>query len=148
MGIDIISWAERKTSSGYEPIDGDELFEDHAPFGWKSYRIFSFLAGVPNYSEIKPISEPRGLPDDVSNEIRENYNEWLPDGREPSWISIRELNEFEYDQQIEDRRDGRNTVPIGHGLLTTYRKYLDPAFFPELRILNECNADRIVFWFY
>jgi hypothetical protein len=36
-----------------------------APFAWRDYRIFSFLAGVTHYSAIPPISEPRALPLDI-----------------------------------------------------------------------------------
>ena len=54
MGCDIHSYAERKTSKGYEIIDGLH------PLDWRSYGLFGFLAGVRNYSAVTPIVPRRG----------------------------------------------------------------------------------------
>ena len=35
----------------------------------RNYSIFAHLCGVRNYHNIKPITEPRGLPDDVSFDV-------------------------------------------------------------------------------
>lgn len=66
MGCDIHVMAERRGSGGgYEPI-ADNIFSDpfsdrnvSAPFDWRAYGMFAFLAGVRNYSGVDPISSPR-----------------------------------------------------------------------------------------
>lgn len=145
MGCDIHPQAERKRDGKWEIID------DIAPFDWRSYRLFGFLADVRNYSAVPPISKPRGLPEDEPT--LDNF-----DGLHScSWLSVKELLEFDYDQTIEDRRVTREISPgftdhgctgeIGEGRMTTYREFLGEAFFDDLRKLQELKADRIVFGF-
>jgi hypothetical protein len=39
-----------------------------APFGWQSYRLFGFLAGVRNESGTVELARKRGLPEDISKD--------------------------------------------------------------------------------
>lgn len=59
----------------------------------RSYIRFSILAGVRNDYKIKPISEPRGFPEDASRETKEFYNEWLGDAHSASWLTLKELKD-------------------------------------------------------
>lgn len=157
MGCDIHTTAERKTEAGYEPITNIEFTNGSAPFDWRDYGMFGLLAGVRNYSDIKPLSELKGIPKDVSRDVREEYDDWGMDAHSASWLYIDELVEFKYDEQMEDRRitmkmpngvvSGAETATPGGGELMTYRKFLGEAFFADLSRLEECGADRIVFWF-
>jgi len=100
MGCDIHSYAERKDESGkYVDLD-------FSPFG-----TFGFLADVRNYSAVPPISQPRGLPDDVSSEVPERDETWGSDGHSHSWLSVAELVSFDYDSAMEDRRHTVQTGP-------------------------------------
>lgn len=146
MGCDIHAYAERKTNRGWEPVG------DLSPFDWRSYGLFGFLAGVRNYSAIPPIAEKRGFPDDAGNEVREEYKSWECDAHSASWLSMTELEAFDYDAPMEDRRvmrdgNGGCTCEPGEGEKTTFRAFLGPAFFEELEKLKAAGADRIVFWF-
>lgn len=149
MGCDIHIRAEIKSESGWEPIS------DFAPFDWRQYGMYGFLANVRNYSAVPPISTPRGLPDglpagDYEGDSYLGYHSH-------SWLSVAELLAFNYDQQIEDRRvtreispgfnNGSLTAAPGGGEITTYREFLGPAFFIDLERLRQLGADRIVFGF-
>jgi hypothetical protein len=152
MGCDIHITAERKTNSGYEAITDIEFQVGTAPFDWRAYGMFCFLAGVRNYSDIKPISQPRGIPKDISNDVEEEFNSWSSDAHSGSWLSISELLEFGYDDKMEDLRvmengNGGCTTNPGSGKITTYKEFLGSAFFKDLSKLEQCGAERIVFWF-
>lgn len=151
MGCDIHSNAERKTESGFEKISGLE------PFGWRSYGMFGFLANVRNYSDVPPIAERRGVPEDMSPEVAKDYEGWGMGAHGASWLSVEELAAFNYDAKMEDRRVTRQTGPSswnggctaepGGGKETTFREFLREGFFADIQKLKDAGADRIVFWF-
>lgn len=148
MGCDIHIRAERKSGDKWEVIP------DLAPFDWRSYGMFEFLANVRNYSAVPPISEPRGLPTDAPPENEDDG--WLGD-HSHSWLSVSELSSFDYDQSFEDRRvtrqiepnftSGAVTAEPGGGKMTTFREFLGPKFFDDLEKLKQAGAERIVFGF-
>ena len=148
MGCDIHSRAEKRENGKWTVIPG------LAPFDWRSYGMYGFLANVRNYSAVPPISEPRGLPDDAPPEDEDNG--WLGD-HSYSWLSLDELNAFDYDAQVEDRRytrqegpnywNGAATAEPGQGKMMTWREFLGEAFFDDLKKLKDAGAERIVFGF-
>lgn len=151
MGCDIHTVVERKVDGKYEAIPGFE------PFDWRSYFMYGFLADVRNYSDVPPLAKPRGLPDDVSEEVRELVDVWGMDGHSHSWLSVAELLDFRYDERVEDRRvtvqtgpnswDGGATAAPGGGALTTWREALGTKYFEDLSRLSDEGAERVVFWF-
>lgn len=146
MGCDIHVQAEKRVNGKWTAIDC-------SIFDWRSYGMFGFLANVRNYSDVPPISEPRGLPEDVDCS---NEDDWLGD-HSFSWLSTEELLNFDYYQEIEDRRyteqvgpntwNGAATAEPGNGIKTTYREFLGKHFFDDLQKLKEIGAERIVFGF-
>ncbi len=152
MGCDIHSHAERKNASG-----AFETIADLAPFAWRSYGMFGFLAGVRNYSDVPPIAEQRGFPPDASQPVAAHYEEWEGNAHGASWLTLDELLAFDYDAPCEDRRvtrrvgpnhwNGGCTANPGEGLATTFRQFLGEGFFDELRKLQVAGAERVVFWF-
>lgn len=152
MGCDIHCYAEKRNEQGvYEPIECDE------PFGDRSYGIFGFLANVRNYSGVTPIADPRGIPADVSDFVKEEHASWSCDAHSASWLSTEELLAFDYDALTEDRRvtkrtsggwlDGGCTAEPGEGKAMTYREFLGEWFFNDLEDLKKHGAERVVFWF-
>jgi hypothetical protein len=135
MGCDIHTTIECQTPSGrWESVPHFELFD------FRNYNLFAWLAGVRNYTDIQPIAEPRGLPDDVSDQVRAQVEAWGSDGHSVSWLSLKELTGFDYDAACQP--------PSPDAL--TYREFLGDAYFAELdrlRLLGEQAATRIVFWF-
>jgi len=146
MGCDIHAYAESKNADGtYTLIDNDV-------FGWRSYALFGFLADIRNYSAVTPISKPRGLPADISPGVSAENESWDGDGHNHSWLSIAELQSFNYDAMTEDRRcmrngNGGSTCEPGEGIPQTYREFLDEGYFKEIDRVAARGAERIVFWF-
>lgn len=175
MGCDINSRVQVKTPDGWKtvtapifPSDNPELFENSGgiwnkptvePFSWRSYGMFAFLANVRNYSYIPPMSEPRGLPEDHPDLMSYNHpdSEDCPYGDHSfSWLSLKELAEFDYGMKFEDRRcmrdgSGAADAGIGNGVKVTFKEFLGPLFFRDLAIMQalrfpiECI--RVVFGF-
>ncbi|WP_210499149.1 hypothetical protein [Vibrio crassostreae] len=136
----------------YKPYKGELA---SLPFGYQSYALAAFIAGVRNYYLISPIAEGRGLPEDhlveedegsdivhgyffdgspksrYSSEITENYSK--------TWVLLSELLEFNYDDTFEDRQDAnssKDSVPEGSGKVTTFREHLPEQFFDDLEQLK------------
>jgi hypothetical protein len=149
MGCDIHCRAERCVNGKWEVIP--KLY----PFDWRQYGMYGFLANVRNYSDVPPISEPRGLPPDCTSND-EDDSRWLGD-HSYSWLSLAELLAFNYDAEVEDRRvtvkmpggwiNGGATAEPGGGTPTTFRAFLGDPFFEELEKLKAAGAERIVFGF-
>lgn len=152
MGCDIHIYAEQKNDKGEW-----ELMYDIEPFSNRQYSIFAWLANVRNYSGLIPISEPMGFPEDASPQVAADYNAWGCDAHTPSWLSVKELLNFNYDAPCEDRRvtvktgpnswNGGATCNQGEGRQTTYRELFGEDFFEDLNKLRAFGAERIVFWF-
>jgi hypothetical protein len=111
MGCDIHLCAEVRRSGKWERAE--PLIEDrsHEPtmvreqfYNDRNYILFTVLAGVrDNNQAIQTISSPRGVPHDVSSEWKEQVDSWAGDGHSHSWLSFRELYEFEgWDKIIYD----------------------------------------------
>lgn len=155
MGCDIHAYVETRAPGigvwEYEP----DVRVFHRDEG-RLYRVFGWLGDVRNDSAVPPIAARRGLPSDVSEEVREaRYEEWGDDAHSTSWVSAVELLAFDYDTVVEDRRvpltgDGSNTCPQGDGRMTTFREFLGSWFFvdlEQLRTLARAADTRVVFWF-
>src|SRR5690242_3365923 len=101
MGVDIHACAERRERKQWVRIVGLE------PFEWTrvSKSSYAFLAGVRNVWGLTPISQPRGLPADLSAAARALYGE--PGRRaawhSASWLTLAELDAFDYDATFEDK---------------------------------------------
>lgn len=64
------------------------------------YRLHAILANQRNaYIEIPYISKPRGLPNDVSEEIRQEFE--CGESHTCTWFTFDEIFEFNWDQKIE-----------------------------------------------
>lgn len=171
MGCDIHSFAEVRRDGKWEvvgkvfPETSDYMRETYGPmtsepFGWRSYGMFGFLANVRNYSHAPVIAEPKyALPDDVSDEVRDAYGDG-DDYHTTTWLTLRQLQEFNYDQVMWDRRvtkqvapnywDGAALAEEGEGEHLTVRKFLHQHFFEHLKALSQLGEPddvRIVFWF-
>ncbi len=172
MGCDIHSYVEVKIDGiwcipnppifEYDDIAKriyNEAYHNH-PFEWRDYGVFDFLADVRNYSKVPPIAENRGMPDDVSEEVKVALEGWEWDGHSYSWLSLKELTVFDYDATFEDRRTMKQTGPNswsgagladeGEGRVITFRKFLGGGFFKDLKTMKKLGKPedvRIAFWF-
>ena len=165
MGCDIHSFAERKVNGKQEKV-GDHFSlgewerkyykkeKGENPFDWRSYSMFAFLADVRNYDHCEPISEPKGLPTDISGEVREEYGDGS-DWHSASHLTTKELLDFDYEKEFWNRRvmknnTGASLAEEGEGTVLSYRENLGEFFFlhlEELKQLGNPEDVRIVFWF-
>lgn len=88
MGCDIHLHTEVK-------IDGT-WYTYGTPNVSRNYDVFAKMANVRNPDgEIKPISEPRGLPEDCSVVAGVNAKCWEADAHSHSWLNAEEIRELE-----------------------------------------------------
>lgn len=160
MVCDISTRVQRRIGGVWTDIDVRPVFQN------SGYALFGFLANVRNYSAVPPLSERRGLPEEfdipTDKEVEDSLeNEGVPPkgfvgDHSFSWVLMDELLAFDYDRLFEDRRVTRKigninygniTAPPGEGRVTTYRDFLGAAFFADIRELQQCGAERVVFGF-
>lgn len=82
-------------------------FKTAHPYEDRNYMLFEVLAGVrngygfagvPTHRPLTPISEPRGLPVDITPESMA----LLSGDHTPTWVSLRELEEYDWDAKMLD----------------------------------------------
>ena len=94
----------------------DEIWEHPFHFG-RNYHIFAILAGVRNTDgSFLPISEPRGLPVDVSAVTKWESDDIGSDGHSHSHLSLKDLVGFDWEQKTVITR----SVSIGG-----FKEYLE-----------------------
>lgn len=171
MGCDIHSYAEVRKNGKWEKVgdvfpldDFDKEWQkkDYGdkPINWRSYSLYGWLADVRNYSCVPAISQPRGIPSDVSPEVSQENDSWAGDGHSHSWLSLAELLSTNYEEFFWDRRVTRQEAPNfwngaalaneGEGKNITLRDHLGSHFFGVLETLKTLGSPddvRIVFWF-
>ena len=190
MGCDIHPFVEVQTNGKWKRIEsghfsildtwsrsyekktyGTEMLS--SPFNYRDYGLFGFLADVRNYSHSEVLSEHKGLPVDsehLNEEIKDSWGfttrkkELEEDGdyHSRTYLTLKELLDFDYDKKFWDKRCVRNndgaakarihpSVPyLGEGEITTYRKFLGRQFFHHLAELQELGRPedvRVVFYF-
>jgi len=126
MGCDIHGWVEVKIYDWwFGIIKIDHLVE-------RNYTIFACLADVRNYDCVIPISKPKGLPKDISDEAKEDVEFWGIDGHSHSWLAWEEIKKYDW-KSIE------RGIPPGWKILFNFMKRLAKEYGKE-------NL-RLVFWF-
>lgn len=156
MSCDIYAFAEARSNNKWEKVE-NKIFSTYQgektdePFSVRSYSLFGFLADVRNYSCCPVIAEPKGLPDDSEYLNSIGGENWVSDGGSASYLTLKELLEFNYDQVFEDRRVEKQTATITLGKKTTVRKHLNGSRFFQnseaLKTLGKPEDVRVVFYF-
>lgn len=186
MGCDIHAFTEVRKENKWVRHD-EQIFDDYGdrktsePFGNRHYAVFGFLANVRNYSHCEPICEPKGLPDDseyLNTPLDEpqNYSYYGYDNgtaytqkgeiecdanyHSLSWLTLKELLDFDYEKTFWDRRITRQEAPNvwngaalaneGEWQTITYREHLGEGFFKDIDVLKTLGNPedvRIIFYF-
>ncbi len=153
MGADIHIFAEVKKDNKWKKLT-DDIFPDGPdrktshPFDWRSYGMFGFLADVRNYSNIPPLGDKKGLPDDseyLNSELQSptgfNYGyvdngtaytvkesvEKDLDYHSKSYYTLKELVDFDYDKTFEDLRYTKTTKLLGGGIISNGAEVAEPG---------------------
>lgn len=94
MGTDIFMRAEfRESISERWTADPEFLYRE------RCYSLYAALADVRNHYSIEPISEPRGFPEDLSEEVRKWHRE-NGCGHSASWLTLAEIEAYDWDQPL------------------------------------------------
>lgn len=127
MGCDIHLYVEVKKddkwdelaiplfSDPYEAITKKKSYS-HKPDTYRNYTLFALLADVRNDGSIQPIKYVTGIPEDLSEDLKEEYNRGSSDWHSATYYILDELLEYQWDTlEIE-------TVDIsGEG----YKEYIE-----------------------
>jgi hypothetical protein len=106
----------------------------------RNYELFGVLAGVRDNS-MNPIDEPRGIPDDISNETRKEYELWGRDAHTPTYFTLNELLDF-----YHKKKKHQETLDL-------FLNGIKERFYQEFFLISEGrNKDfeekfRVIFWF-
>lgn len=79
---------QRPFDVSYEVICYDDYYE---LYGGKDYCFFAAIAGIRNYSDKEPLFEMRGLPADVSDQVKEYMDDMFDPDEAKSWLYLSEI---------------------------------------------------------
>lgn len=129
-------FAEMKAEWDQKPaleLDYEDRF-----YSGRNYRLFELLAGVRGDPE-EAFWEDRGFPEDASNEVREDYEEWGVDAHTPSWQTLDELTAQDWVEPFTD-----STGYWGREWAQTLDRLIDLA---NEKCGGDQTAVRIIYWF-
>ena len=98
-------WKEGKVDQWVEETEEEEIVDAKAfeiEVG-RNYSLFSILADVRNYDDFTPISQPKGLPQDVTEHIKALSDSYGCDGHSHSYISMQEFKDFTKEAKQETK---------------------------------------------
>lgn len=120
MGCDIHLRVERRVNGKWEPADkwvptkypeeeGPSFVVDYDDrfYSGRNYNLFAILADVRNgrgFAGVKtsegfvPICEPKGIPDDITDLVRADYESWGSDAHSASWHTVSDLMAYDWTQ--------------------------------------------------
>ena len=117
------------------------------PFMAQHYGLFAFIADVRNDYAVPAIALHRGLPEDHESikqygfggyeEQVSRYPFEIVEGHSKTWVSAKELLDFNYGTLFEERRGNHGTVPKGQGQIITIRELLGEHYFKEIEALKQ-----------
>jgi hypothetical protein len=175
MGCDIHMFAEKKVNDKWEkigkvfpnpyyrPNEESKIEEDgyewnpkftDTPYRGRNYDLFAILAdvrngygfaGIPTGEGFVPISEPKGLPNNVSKEIEDESDGWGGDGHSHSWFTLKEIKDYDWNQ---------TTKSYGVISLDQYKEFKKTGIPPEsyssmisgpnIKVVSAEEMDKIV----
>ena len=149
----------------YKEGKDDERMLDHVSiYHGRDYELFGILADVRNTPDDGPISEPRGLPEDVSDITKKESDIWASDGHSHTYFTLRELKDYiEKNPTImrsgmvppaeAEKLDKGEGTPdcwgewVNDELKWVYREWEDPT--PLKKIVDKLNEKmKEEFWIY
>ena len=84
------------------PSEDTQKFKVEHIYSNRNYGVFAILADMRNDDGWDPISQPRGLPPDLSEEVKAI---WDLDGEHtPSWLTLREILAYDWTKTVNRTR--------------------------------------------
>ncbi|MDQ2906453.1 MAG: hypothetical protein ABI456_14315 [Ktedonobacteraceae bacterium] len=96
----------------------------------RDYDAFGCLFGIRNYAHFRPVAAERGLPADVSREVKEDAESYGEGGSGHSWISWAEIKAIDWEEETEetDSRIHEYRRAEDGSLVYEGKSSLDPTF--------------------
>ncbi len=112
--INADKWTVNPDNALYQEEGANRFHIDYhdAIYSGRNYDLFSILADVRNGygfagcdtgDGFNPIAMPKGLPDDVSPEVKELSDDWGCDGHSHSFFTLKELLDYNWQQATTHR---------------------------------------------
>lgn len=125
----------------YRPEDPTRIDEDgykwnseyiEQPYQDRSYFLFGILAQV-RWKPVPSFGNPKGLPEDISEEGREFMNSYNGDGHSHSYLTLQELINFKW-EDVKDSDGVSGEIP--EDLANNLKSLLTPEITPvDIRLL-------------
>lgn len=96
MGCNIHGYMEILTENGWYALKNLSSERDYDTYG--------ILFGVRVYIDIPPVVETRGFPEDAYYKTKREYEAWEGDAHSPSWMNVKDLLAYDWDQTGMDNR--------------------------------------------
>lgn len=161
MGCDIHMCIEYKTEGGknwrcgdyfhtVNPLDSNKELYRVDLYDARCYSLFAVLADVRN-GGYTPIDTPRGLPDDVTDYVRADYESWGLNAHSCSFLTLRELKEWDERRKPINSFGGRILEPLIDRLVRRADELGVIYDFewdrPDHNTYKKAEQIRIIFWF-
>lgn len=102
MGWDITGFIECRRQNAQEHTANWVVVEDLYPlYQGRNYDSFGCLFGWKNYANFRPVAEGRGLPPDVSPEVKERHDEFGKEAAGTTWIIWSEIKAIDWEEESE-----------------------------------------------
>lgn len=89
MGCDIHGWVEVLRYPG-QPKYWSRCLDIRSLIG-RNYDMFALLFGVRNYADFQPVAGNRGLPEYVSEEVKDSFEAWENGAHSVTYITAKEI---------------------------------------------------------
>ena len=101
MGWDITGMIECREATREQEAVWIAVRGLNALYEGRNYDSFGCLFGWQNYAHFRPIAEGRGLPPDVSSEVKEDCERYDGEEAGTTWISWAEIKAIDWEEESE-----------------------------------------------
>lgn len=92
MRVELLDWYTMPDGTESKEQAWRTVMTEAASYGARNYSVFAALADVRNYqSQIAPITQPRGIPEDASPDTKTEHARWTSDAHSASWLTLAEV---------------------------------------------------------
>lgn len=115
----------------------------------RNYVLFEAMAGVRACGEIAPVSDPKGLPDDMSEVTRRDAKYWEGDAHSHSWLGAKEVSALfdRWNLWIKNTRLDNWDFDLEHRYVGYFGRDGWKHFDPNSEGYLHAEDFRWVFWF-
>lgn len=122
-----------------------EFITTRTPCSKRNYELFSLIADVRNYNDNFCLSEPKGLPEDISSHIQSHFDEAPEDYHSASYFTLKELEDFYNQEKDNFFKNAVLDIDKKHELILPLITEL--KFIADSHFIRDTEDIRIVFWF-